>query len=411
VCMNNKSNRKNIPEDWQHRKLVDVCKVNQGLQIPISARHKDATNRRKLYITTQHLNGKSAPEYIEDYAASVVCTKKDILMTRTGNSGIVVTGVEGVFHNNFFKIKPNTLIDRTFLVYNLKSPIVQYKLLKLAGASTIPDLNHGDFYSIDLELPPLLEQKRIVAVLEAWDKYIEGLDCKVEIKKNIKKGLLQRLLTGKKRLKGFSGKWLNVKLGHLCTRIRQKNAEDNGNILTISAQYGLINQQKYFKKRIAADSLHNYYLLEKGDFAYNKSYSNGFPMGAIKRLKNYDKGVVSSLYIVFRARSINPIYLDLYFESGLFVRELSLVAQEGARNHGLLNIGINDFFEIDVHVPVDLKEQEAIATILTKADDEIEVLQRKKALVEAQKKYLLNNLITGDIRTSVDLLEKVKTNG
>ena len=115
-----------IPEGWEEVKLRDVVKVNQGLQIPISERFTEKNLNRKIYITIQYLNNKSVAEYIENFSDSVVCKPEDILMTRTGNTGIVVTGVSGVFHNNFFKVKPNIgILKPRFLTYFLRSPLTQ----------------------------------------------------------------------------------------------------------------------------------------------------------------------------------------------------------------------------------------------------------------------------------------------
>jgi len=261
-----------------------------------------------------------------------------------------------------------------------------------------PGLNSLEYTGHVFSLPPLPEQKRIVKVLGTWDRAVEVLRRKIELKKEIKKGLMQELLTGKTRRPGFSGEWRSVQLGAVAKRIRRKNI-NNDNILTISGQHGLVSQSLVFKKRIAADNLENYLLLSKGDFAYNKSYSNGYPMGAIKRLKNYQDGVVSSLYVVFHAVNIDQNFLDYYFENGLFNRELSLIAHEGARNHGLLNVSAEDFFSADIYVPVDTIEQKAIADVLAAADADITLLEKKLALLEDQKKYLLNTLITGMIRT------------
>ena len=129
-----------IPKGWREVRLEEVCKVNQGLQIPISKRSKRSTSSNKIYLTLQYLNGKSEAEYIDDYSKSVTCVKGDILMTRTGNTGIVVTGIEGVFHNNFFKVNCFSSIDSKYIYRVLKTPKVQFKILTLAGLSTIPDL-------------------------------------------------------------------------------------------------------------------------------------------------------------------------------------------------------------------------------------------------------------------------------
>ncbi len=128
---------------------------------------------------------------------------------------------------------------------------------------------------------------------------------------------------------------------------------------------------KFFTKSVSSKDLTGYYILEKGDFAYNKSYSNGYPMGAIKHLVNYDKGIVSTLYICFRfSNEIDKPFAQQFFESGKQNVEIEKIAQEGARNHGLLNLGVNDFFNIKLNLP-SLNEQRKIASFLFLIDEKI----------------------------------------
>lgn len=151
----------------------------------------------------------------------------------------------------------------------------------------------------------------------------------------------------------------------------------NANVLTISAQHGLINQAEFFNKAVASDDKSNYFLLEKGDFAYNKSYSNGYPFGTIKLLKRYEVGIVSPLYICFQIKDggVSGEYLEQYFGAGLMNHEIQAFTQEGARNHGLLNIAVNDLFNSKIGLPL-LREQTAIAKVLSSADQEIELLRQ-----------------------------------
>ena len=184
--------------------------------------------------------------------------------------------------------------------------------------------------------------------------------------------------------------WEECHFKKMFSRLKRKNTENNTNVLTISAQYGLINQEEFFNKSVASDDKSNYYLLYKGDFAYNKSYSNGYPFGAIKALEKYEKGVVSPLYICFSPTAENkcPDYYLQYFESGNMNREIQAIAQEGARNHGLLNIGIDDFFNSYLVVPP-LPEQQKIAEILSTQDKLIELQEKKiEQLKELKKAYL-----------------------
>lgn len=204
--------------------------------------------------------------------------------------------------------------------------------------------------------------------------------------------------TPKLRFKEFSNSWQVENFSSCFERVTRKNIEDNRNILTISAQQGLVMQDKFFKKLVAAKDVSNYYLLHKDDYAYNKSYSNGYPMGAIKRLKNYDKGVVSTLYICFKSlNSKSVLFFDQYFDAGVLNTEIEKIAQEGARNHGLLNMSVIDFFKMKLVVP-DIKEQIKISVFLKSIDDKIFAQFQKVELLKVYKIGIIQSIFKQDIR-------------
>ena len=153
----------------------------------------------------------------------------------------------------------------------------------------------------------------------------------------------------------------------------RKNKDNKSKLpLTISAQYGLVDQITFFNKVIASTDMSNYYLLKKGEFAYNKSYSSDYPWGAIKRLDNYDQGALSSLYICFAPQdNVVSDFILQYFESPKWHKGISEIAVEGARNHGLLNVAVQDFFHTYHYVPKDKKEQIKISKLLMLLDERI----------------------------------------
>lgn len=172
--------------------------------------------------------------------------------------------------------------------------------------------------------------------------------------------------------------WHLEPLSNKFMRSFRKNDSACDNVLTISAQLGLVSQKEYYDKDIASEDKSGYYLLKKGEFAYNKSYSTGYPFGAIKRLEKYETGIVSPLYICFTPlKETNASFYAQYFEAGLYNREIYRFAQEGARNHGLLNISTEDFFAGDLAVPPE-EEQRKIAEILSVCD---RIIARKQELV------------------------------
>ena len=198
------------------------------------------------------------------------------------------------------------------------------------------------------------------------------------------------------RFKGFTDDWEQRKLGEICERLTRKNKDNESDLpLTISSQHGLIDQRDFFNKVVAAKDMSEYYLLQKGEFAYNKSYSNGYDYGSIKRLNSYEKGCLSTLYICFKLISdkVNSDYLECYFDTLAWYHDVSQICSEGARNHGLLNVDVKAFFtEVTVKLPVDVKEQQQISAILHSLDHLITLHQRKCDETKKLKKFMLQKM-------------------
>ena len=198
------------------------------------------------------------------------------------------------------------------------------------------------------------------------------------------------------RFKGFTDAWEQRKLGEIVERVIRKNTNNISSLpLTISAQYGLVDQITYFNNRVASRDITNYYLIFNGEFAYNKSTSDGFPFGAVKRLDLYDKGVLSTLYIVFSLKDNNIINSDLltsFFDTNRWHKGIAERAAEGARNHGLLNITADDFFDIGIEIPTNVAEQNLIGKLLIKLDNLITLHQRKLEKLQNIKKACLEKM-------------------
>ena len=164
-------------------------------------------------------------------------------------------------------------------------------------------------------------------------------------------------------------------------RVTRKNQDLVSELpLTISAQYGLIDQNEFFDKRVASKDVSGYYLIENGEFAYNKSTSTDAPWGAVKRLDRYENGVLSTLYIVFGIKENNPVdsdFLVSYYSTNLWHKGIHEIAAEGARNHGLLNIAPADFFETELTMPQDIEEQKKIGKYFEELERLITLHQRK----------------------------------
>ena len=253
-------------------------------------------------------------------------------------------------------------------------------------------IHESDFLKIEITVPSVEEQRKIGAYLDQLDNLITLHQRKFEKLTNVKKSMLEKMFpqNGSSypeiRFKGFTDPWEQRKLGELVDRVVRKNINNESTLpLTISAQYGLVDQITYFNNRVASRDVSNYYLVLNGEFAYNKSTSDGYPFGAVKRLDLYEKGVLSTLYIVFapkKEQQIDSDYLTVFFDTDRWHKGVAERAAEGARNHGLLNISAEDFFDIDLSVPKDIVEQKQIGAFIRQLDNLITLHQRQLFFIQ-----------------------------
>ncbi|HGC3884600.1 TPA: restriction endonuclease subunit S [Escherichia coli] len=405
---------------WRHVKLSDIAKIKSG-STPLRAEgERYFSTAGTPWVKTLDLNNGeiiSTDEKITDTA-----------LLETSCSVFPVGTVLVAMYGGFNQIGRTGLLtipaainqalsglildrDKAEPAYILNYLNGNVKLWKKFAASSRkdPNITRDDVCGFPVLLPPLAEQKKIAKILSTWDNAISVTEKLLANSQRQKKALMQQLLTGKKRLLDengtrFSETWKLYALSKLFQRVTTKNNGKSNNVVTISGQHGLIKQEDFFKKTVASDTLDSYFLLKKGQFAYNKSYSNGYPMGAIKRLNRYPEGVVTTLYICFELTTPKKScgdYWEHYFESGLLNNSLSQIAHEGGRAHGLLNVKPSDFFSLKVAVP-GFEEQQKIASVLSAADTEISTLEKKLACLKDEKKALMQQLLTGKRRVKVD---------
>lgn len=247
-------------------------------------------------------------------------------------------------------------------------------------------LSKPDFESLEALLPSYEEQEIITCLFKAIDNVINDCKKKIASLKQLKSACLismfpqQGETVPRVRFKGFNGEWKKKKLNSFSSRITRKNSKLETKLpVTISALNGIIKQTMFFNNIVASSNLSGYYLVKKGEFAYNKSYSCGFPFGAVKRMDRYEMGALSNLYIVFKLEdTVCDDYILYLFETSTWHKEVSMRASEGARNHGLLNIGAEDFLDIDIWVPNDKAEQHQIASYFRNLD--IQISEQEKRL-------------------------------
>lgn len=212
------------------------------------------------------------------------------------------------------------------------------------------------------------------------------------------------MIAPKIRFPEFKDEYISDSLLDISERVRRKNTDNQTDIpLTIASIEGLVDQRTYFGKTVASKDLSGYYLLQNGEFAYNKSYSKGFPVGSIKRLDKYDQGALSTLYICFSLKQdadVTSDYLVQYFNSPAWHEAVNEVCAEGARNHGLLNVSPDDFFATTHYFAPTKDEQNKVAEFLALYDKKIETQMTKVEALETRRKGLLQQIFSQKLRFS-----------
>jgi len=395
-----KARKGTIPVQWKVCMVGDIATVSSG-STP-SRTTSRYWNGEIPWVTTGELsegcvmstNERISHKAIEDLKLKVYPVGT-LLMAMYGQGKTrgttAVLGIDATINQACAAITVRYGLSQ-YLYYFLQSAYDDIR--RLSNVGNQENLNADIIKTYPVILPPLAEQRKIAKILAAQDGVIELKKKLLEETKRRKKALTRMLIEPTH----LSDEWRVVRVSDLFVPIARKNTTGNTNILTISAQDGLVNQFEYYKHQYASVDVSVYTLLKRGEFAYNKSRSGEYPYGAIKMLDQYEEGVVSPLYLCFAAKGNACLdFWSYYFEAGMLNRSLYRIAQEGARNHGLLNIPTDGFFESELLVPP-LAVQRQIAAILSAAEREIVLLQQDIEQEELKKKALMQLLLTGIVR-------------
>jgi len=419
-----------IPEDWEFINIFEssTLKARIGWQGLTTAEYKE-TGDYYLITGTDFINGKikwDTCHYVEknryDQDKNIQLKLNDILITKDGTIGKIAfidnLPKEATLNSGVFVVRPK---EKSYLPYYLihilNSNYFSIFLYKLKTGSTISHLYQKDFVNFKFPIPlKLAEQQKIAEILTCWNKAIEKTENLIEAKTQLKKGLMQKLLTGKVRFKEFVKEegfkktkiglvpkdWEIKKLHEIAKRVTRKNDGNKYEILTISSLAGFLNQSDRFNKVIAGNSLDNYTFLFKNEFAYNKGNSKTYPYGCIFRLEDYEKALIPNVYISFGMFNVSTDYYKHCFIKGMLERQLKRIISSGARNDGLLNVAPAEFFKCLVIYPPIIEEQQKIAAVLTTCDKEIELLNKQLDTLKEEKKSLMQKLLTGQVRVKVE---------
>lgn len=396
---------KGFTEAWEQRKLEELASKFTGGGTPNTS-NPNYWNGEIPWIQSSDLEEDDvlsltvkkhiSQEGLKNSAAKIIPKNSLVIVTRVGVGKLVVNTQEIATSQDFLSlsgIKGNS----RFLAYSLYSLLK--KITQRVQGTSIKGITKTDFLKEAIFVPSLEEQEKISSCMVEVDKLITLHQRKLNRFQKIRTTFLQKMFpkNGETkpaiRLTGFNADWEQEKLQNFAVRITRKNIKkQNNRPLTISAQHGLVDQTVYFNNRVAAQDVSNYYLIKKGEFAYNRSTSKDAPVGAVRRLVDYEEGVLSTLYLVFSItdpQHVDPNYLSYFFETTGWHSWILERAAEGARNHGLLNVSSQDFLSLPVMLPSSLEEQQKIGEFFQKIDDCIILLERQADLLKQIKSSLV----------------------
>ena len=379
--------------EWKRVELKDVAEFQKS-RIPADS--LDAS----CYISTENL----IPNFGGIKEASSIPTDGNVMAIKPND--ILISNIRPYLKkvwqsDRFGGCSADVFVLRTTrcqsdFLYNIiaSDKFINYAMSGAKGVK-MPRGDKRQMEEFEFSIPAIEEQNRISRLLSLLDERIATQNKIIEDLKKLKSAIIEKVFCPPNqkqpvcRIKGFEQPLTTYKMNAFCSRIATKNMDAKCSlVLTIAAQYGLVNQGSFFNKSVASENLTGYYLLHKGEFAYNRSYSAGYDWGTVKRLDNCDEGVLSTLYICFKINEtiVDSDFLTYYFESTKWHKGLSDIAGEGARNHGLLNVSMTDYFNTKHRFP-SMEEQKVIAKMLNAITE-----REKKAIVLGecyQKQFLL----------------------
>ena len=399
-------------EEWDKKRFKDFTKLSQGLQIAISSRFLEDGEHRYFYITNEFLNPNSTKKYyIESPSENVICTVDDILMTRTGNTGKVITNISGAFHNNFFKVDYDKYeTSKMFLYYLLTSNDIQKEIIIRAGNSTIPDLNHSDFYSIKTSVPALAEQSAIGSFFLVLDNLLASYKDNLVNYQSLKATMLSKMFpkagqtVPEIRLDGFEGAWECLKIAEIFQIIDGDRGKsypgesdfysvghtlflDTGNVKKSGLDFSttkFISEEKDKELRNGKLILGDFILTSRGTLGNVAYYNENIQ-------KRYSSVRINSAMLILRpllGDKISPDYI-LAVLRGNLISDFMKVNQVGSAQP---HITKKEFSKIKVLVPSNIQEQQAIGSYFSNLDNLINTYQEKISKLETLKKKLLQDM-------------------
>ena len=368
----------------KNRPELPVLSVQQGVGTVL----RDSSDRNIMYDKSNLKNYKAIKK--DDY----------IIHLRSFEGGLECSNYDGISSPAYRILRPQEILSAAYRDYFRSYEFIHNKLaVSVVGIRDGKNIDMDTFWQIPVPVACFEEQEKIADFLSSVDDVITASEEEVANLETQKKAVMKKIFSQEVRFKRNDGTdfsdWEEKALGSFAKRVTRKNKDNGCKLpLTISAEYGLIDQSEFFNKTVASKDMSTYYLLQNGEFAFNKSTSKDYPVGAIKRLDRYDVGAVSPLYICFElyGGTVLSDFAVQYFETDCWHQGVLDIAQEGARTHGLLNISVPGCFETIHELPSDLEEQQLIADFLSDFDEAIAAAKKELELWKELKKGLLQQM-------------------
>lgn len=394
---------KGFTEEWKEKtlgeQLIEINEKNDPKQTDfvISLTVKDGV----IPYSEKGAVGNKAKEdhsqYKLAYPNTIVLNSMNILIGAIG-----ICNYFGCVSPIYYVYKGAKDVDLSFVYRFMSTKRFQKNLRKYGNGIMEIRLKvpTEDLMKRIIATPSLKEQGEVSSYFNSLDVLISQREKEVEKLRNIKRVLLEKLFPQKGqvfpsiRFKEFNEKWENRRLKDIATRVTRKNIGLESTLpLCISAQLGLVSQTDYYNNVVVGANMENYFLIKKGEFAYNKSAAAEYPMGAVKCLTSLDKGILSTLYIVFALKQgVDADYVQAHYETKPWQDDVKKRMAVGARNHGLLNISPDDFFDSLVIIPSNSEEQKKVGKILAKLSQVLLLREQQITLLKHYKQALLEQM-------------------
>lgn len=391
-----------LPDGWKEKSFGDVVNVANGLIDPREASFKNTKHigpENVISDTGRIVNERTCGD-LKLISGKYQFDKNSIVYSkiRPNLNKVCAPSYSGVCSADMYVLRPREEIDKNFLFFIILDDSFKNRAISMSMRTGMPKINREDLSSIPLLLPPLPEQKKIAAILSTWDRAIEGTEKLLANSQQQKKALMQQLLTGKKRLPGFSGEWEKTNIGNIAKEIsiRNKNRKDYP-VISCTKTKGFVDSLSFFNKKVYSDDLSGYKIISRNQIGFP---SNHVEEGSIGLQNLHDNAIVSPIYTIFSMEeNADPLFVFAVLKTDHYRQIFAAATNSSVDRRGSLRWSA--FSQIKINLP-SLPEQKAIAAVLTTADEEITALESDLSRLRQEKKALMQQLLTGKRRVKVD---------